>query len=184
MVDSCGTCFYGRTVGGKLVCALNAPSSVSTLGANTVAAQWLVVEPGFWCGQGADKDTGVSFSTSINSLPGIVTGPAGPSGPTGPTGPTGATGSTGTTGPTGPQGIKGDTGSTGPSGAQGPTGNTGVDGPTGPTGPAGPTGIGVTAMTPTASLTLPSNYYMDAPQYSISADIVMSLSANSIFRIQ
>ena len=79
MVDSCATCFFYRDQS----CHLNAPR----------LQKWPSVEPGQWCGEGADSGTGVSFSNSINSL----------AGPTGPPGPTGATGATGAAGANAPQ---------------------------------------------------------------------------------
>ena len=133
---------------------------------------------------GPNGSTGPTGATGPNGTNGSTgaTGPAGaagPSGSTGATGPAGAAGSTGATGANGSAGSNGATGPTGPAGAAGATGVTGATGPA--VNAASPSGIPysisghvtsinattlyysptsgtqVTALTPTSTVTVPSN---------------------------
>lgn len=90
MTDQCSSCFFGfiaPTDSGlppnSRCCNFSAPTPTAA----TAPWLWPVVQDDYWCAQGADSITGVSFSAAINSLPSGPTGPAGPTGPQGPPGP-------------------------------------------------------------------------------------------------
>lgn len=80
MTDSCSTCFYARSPLGVLSCAKSTPQSIGTTSAIHAAAQWLEVDPAWWCGDFSATDPHV--------YAGNTTGPAGPTGSTGPAGTT------------------------------------------------------------------------------------------------
>jgi len=73
MVDSCGTCFFSRNVVDQngfayLGCCHEAPAVVSShLDASAISAQWSKVQSDWWCGDGADKTTGASFSDFVQT---------------------------------------------------------------------------------------------------------------------
>lgn len=79
MTNSCASCFYSFTAPtdadppsspsrvGKLFCNRNAPSAQSN---NPNTWLWPLVQDDFWCGEGADDQTGLSFAAPVNGNPG------------------------------------------------------------------------------------------------------------------
>jgi hypothetical protein len=57
---ACSNCFYGRTLGGNLSCVRLSPQSVNNI--SDVApslAQWLQVDPSWWCGWYSEVDPNI-----------------------------------------------------------------------------------------------------------------------------
>lgn len=77
MTAQCSTCYFGRInpATDERTCTFYAPAPQYTVAQTW---PWPVVADDFFCGQGADVDTGVSFSEIVNALP---SGPIGIPGP-------------------------------------------------------------------------------------------------------
>lgn len=91
--DSCASCFYARYSAeiNQLRCLVTRPPLAT---GPVQPAMWPTVKDTDWCGEGADHETGQSFSAGVTDLP---AGPAGPAGPQGDPGPPGADGADGST---------------------------------------------------------------------------------------
>lgn len=72
MTDSCASCFFSRPSAADpslLICCLNAPQVNAGVASKGLTDLFPIVAPGYWCGEGADDTSGISFSVDVNSLP-------------------------------------------------------------------------------------------------------------------